>query len=373
MPAMTQDETFMDRALELAVRGRGAVEPNPMVGAVIVRDGVEIAAGWHRRFGGPHAEVEALSAARASGADVRGATVYVTLEPCCHQGKTPPCTGALIAAGVGKVVAAIEDVDARVAGNGFAQLREAGIEVVCGVREEQARRLLRAYIKLRTQARPWVICKWAQTSDGYLLFPPGDERRWISCDAARRKVHEIRSFCDGVLAGIQTVLHDDPLLTNRFGEGRQPARLVLDAELRTSPTCNLLKTRETSPVIVVTAEQSLTKHAVQADALRRAGAEVLALPAKDGLLGLAELLDELGRRQWTYLLVEGGARVHRSFIEQGLADELLVFVSPAGLDGRNLPLLPRLDIRSLQPTLPIAEFEQYTLDHDRVYHAILRR
>ena len=359
----------MSLALELAAAGRGSVEANPMVGAVIVRDGKEIARGWHRRFGGPHAEVEALSAARAAGTDVRGATVYVTLEPCCHFGKTPPCTEALIAAGVGKVVAAMQDVDARVAGQGFARLRQAGIEVVVGVCEAEARKLLRAYVKLRTQRRPWVILKWAQTADGYLLFPPGDPRRWISSESGRRRVHEVRAYCDGVLAGIGTVLHDDPQLNNRSGHGKQPSRVVLDAGLRTPPDGRLMRARNESPVILACSEGAEAARPAAAAALRAGGAELLPLPVRDGLLDLNTLLDELGRRQWTYLLVEGGAAVHRSFLTQRLADELLVFISPdrCGLS----PGLLNLDLQSLRPDLPLVDVEELMVERDRMIHAVL--
>ena len=360
----------MDLALELALAGRGCVEPNPMVGAVIVRDGVEVARAWHRRFGGPHAEVEAIAAARAAGADVRGATIYVTLEPCCHQGKTPPCTRALIEAGIGKVVAAMRDVDARVGGQGFEQLRRAGIEVVQGVREAQASRLLAAYIKLRTLNRPWVICKWAQTADGYIGLPADDSRRWISSEASRRRVHQVRAYCDGILAGIGTVLADDPLLTNRSGTSRQPTPVVLDCELRTPPAGRLMRAHAGSPVLIVTSAEALAAHVDRAGALRSAVAELLPLPSREGLADLPALLDELGRRQWTYLLVEGGQSVLRSFLDQALVDELLVFIAPLRLGRPGLPL-PVMDFEQLRARLPLADVEESLLAGDRVIHARL--
>jgi len=319
----------MSRAVALARRGRGSVEPNPMVGAVIVRDGRIIGAGWHKRFGDPHAEVEAIAAAAAAGEDPAGGTLYVTLEPCCHHGKTPPCTEAIIAAKIARVVAAMEDPDPNVAGRGLAALRAAGVEVLVGPMEQAARRLLAAYVKLRTRGRPWVICKWAQSLDGRIATASG-QSKWISSEASRRRVHELRGRCDGVCVGAGTVSADDPLLTNRSGAGRQPARVILDDRLVTPPGGRLLATAGESPVIIATVEGAPP---AAAEALTGAGAEVLTLPAGDGGVDLGALLDELGRRQWTNLLVEGGQAVLGSFIAAGLADELRVFVAPRLVGG----------------------------------------
>ncbi len=353
-----EDENFMAIALACAGLGRGAVEPNPMVGAVLVKDGREIARGWHGRFGGPHAEVAALAAARAAGVDPRGSTAYVTLEPCCHYGKTPPCTKALIEAGVARVVAAMEDPDPRVAGKGLAALREAGIEVQSGVCQAQARQLLAAYIKLRTQRRPWVICKWAQTADGCLALPPG-QGRWISSPPAREEVHRLRGLCDGIAVGVGTVLADDPLLNNRSGGGKQPVRLVLDSRLRTPIVCQLIATARRWPVMIACAAGA---DAAAKARLQAAGAEVIELPAGEGGVDLRGLLNELGGRQWTYLLVEGGAKVLRSFIASGLADEMIVFTSPRSCghaDG-----LPRFDIQSNQAGFEL--LAQQAIGADRI-------
>ncbi|MCJ7543618.1 MAG: bifunctional diaminohydroxyphosphoribosylaminopyrimidine deaminase/5-amino-6-(5-phosphoribosylamino)uracil reductase RibD [Phycisphaerae bacterium] len=302
-----EDERFMTLALELAGRGRGAVEPNPMVGAVLARGQEELARGWHQRFGSPHAEVEALSSAAAAGVDSRGATMYVTLEPCCHHGKTPPCTEALIAAGLARVVVAIEDVDSHVAGRGIAALRAAGIEVAIGVCRDQTRRLLAPYIKLRTAHRPWVLCKWAQTAEGFLALPAG-QGRWISSPASRQHGHRLRGLCQGVCVGVGTVLADDPLLTNRSGAGRAPLRIVLDATLRMPPACRLVATASQSPVLVATTPAAIAAQERVAQELTRAGVEVLALPPAAGSadrprVDPGALLDELGRREHTYLLV----------------------------------------------------------------------
>ncbi|MBN1553779.1 MAG: bifunctional diaminohydroxyphosphoribosylaminopyrimidine deaminase/5-amino-6-(5-phosphoribosylamino)uracil reductase RibD [Phycisphaerae bacterium] len=337
------DESFMRRALALARLGRGCVEPNPMVGAVLVRDGEIVAEGYHRRFGDAHAEVEALRAAQAAGADPAGATMYVTLEPCCHHGKTPPCTDALKQARVGRVVAAMEDPDENVAGQGLAILRDAGIEVTCGVCETEARDMLRSYIKLRTRHRPWCIAKWAQTKDGYLALPNG-MGRWISGEESRRRVHELRSRCDGILVGIETVLADDPLLTNRSGEGNQPTRVVLDSRLRIRTDSQLVLTVRSAPLLIVTTRRAADEQPDMVHALQQRGAEVLTLPETNQQVSLSALLDELGRRNWMHLLVEGGEGVLRSFLAEGFPDELQVYVSPHTVGDANLP---RLDVESV--------------------------
>ena len=373
----------MTLALELAAGGRGSVEPNPMVGAVLVREGsagspqVELARGWHRQFGGPHAEIECLSAAQAAGLgdQVRGATLYVTLEPCCHHGKTPPCTDALIAAGIRRVVVAVEDPDPRVAGRGITALKAAGIEVTVGVCRDQARRLLAPYVKLRTAHRPWVICKWAQTAEGLLALPPG-LGRWISSAESREHAHRLRGLCQGVCVGVGTVVADDPLLTNRSGTGPQPLRIVLDASLRTPRTCRLVATASQSPVLVATTSAALAGQGHIAEELTRAGAEVLALPQAAGSPGrphvdLGALLDELGRREHTYLLVEGGAEVLRSFISARLADELWAFVCPPA--GRQAPgPLPRLDIAEIVRALDLSAPVEQSFGPDRLERYVLR-
>lgn len=359
------DIRLMSEALDCAAAGRGLVEPNPMVGAVIARDGREIARGWHRRFGGPHAEIEALQAARRAGAKVRGATLYVTLEPCCHHGKTPPCTDAVIAAGIARVVAAMEDPDTRVAGKGLARLRQAGIEVTVGVCQDRARRLLGPYCKLRRTNRPWVICKWAQTADGFLALPPG-QGRWISNERSRAIVHELRGLVDGILVGAATVRRDDPLLTNRGPNPRQPARVILDGSLSTPPDSQLIRTARQVPVIVATTQAGQLGGYERAARLHQAGAELLVLPAGPNptpatcsltRVSLPALLDELGRRQWTFLLVEGGPTVLRQFISAALADELIVFCPAQAELGARIDAvahidLPRFDLADLAGKLP---------------------
>ncbi|MFP4434759.1 MAG: bifunctional diaminohydroxyphosphoribosylaminopyrimidine deaminase/5-amino-6-(5-phosphoribosylamino)uracil reductase RibD [Phycisphaerae bacterium] len=369
MDEISRHEHWMRIALDEARKGVGRVEPNPPVGAVLVRDDEELARGHHHKFGGPHAEVEALTTATERGMDTAGATMYVTLEPCSHYGQTPPCVEAILKHDIARVVASLEDPDSRVAGEGFGQLREAGVEVVCGPCREEARELLKAYIKLRTKRRPWVIGKWAQTGDGALALTD-DAGRWISNDASRRDVHRIRGLCDGILVGSGTAIADDPLLTNRSGDGKQPTRLVLDCRLRTPTDSRLALSAHQAPVLIATEETASATRLAHADALQRSGAELLALPCNDDGIDLDALLDELGRRQWTRLLVEGGAEVHRSFIQADLYDELIVYVSPN--DAPADRGLPRLHYRDVAERLSLGEPEEIDLDGDRRLRWVLR-
>ncbi len=357
-------------ALGLALRGRGSVEPNPMVGAVVVRDGEVVGRGWHKRFGGPHAEIEAIRDTRAGGASTRGATMYVSLEPCCHtRKKTPPCTEAIVTAGLSCVVTAMEDPDPNVGGRGLARLRDAGVDVRCGVMGGEAVRILRAYVKLRRTGRPWVICKWAQTADGYLALPPG-RGRWISGPESRRYVHVLRGVCDGVCVGSGTVLADDPLLTNRGGDGRQPARLVLDARLNTPTDCQLIHTSDRSPVLIATTLGGEANALDKAERLRELGAELVVVDAGQRGVDLDALLEELGRRNWTHLLVEGGAQVLRSFVDAGLADELMAFVAPTELGGVGGDL-PHFDLADVARSGNLGEADEQAFGDDVLRHYTL--
>ncbi len=305
------DREWMGRALALAERGRGHAEPNPLVGAVVVRDGRPVGEGWHQRYGQAHAEVNALAAA---GEAARGATLYVTLEPCCHFGKTPPCTDAVIGAGVGRVVAAMSDPFPQVAGRGAELLRQAGIAVDVGVCEAEARRLNAPYLKLMTKGRPYVHAKWAMTLDGKIATRSGDSK-WISNKASRGWVHELRGRMDAIVVGIGTVLADDPLLTARPPGPRTPVRVVLDRQGRTPPTSQLARTAREAPTWVVTAGEPAAH-------LGELGCKV------SNLRDVRALLDEMGRRRMTNVLVEGGAGVLGSFLDAGEIDEVHVFVAP---------------------------------------------
>jgi diaminohydroxyphosphoribosylaminopyrimidine deaminase/5-amino-6-(5-phosphoribosylamino)uracil reductase len=311
------DETWMRRALDLAARGRGAVEPNPMVGAVVVRDGVVVGEGWHQKYGGPHAEVFALNAA---GEAARGATLHVSLEPCCHLGKTPPCTDAVSKAGVARVVAAMQDPFPRVAGQGEAILRSAGIAVEVGVCETEARSLNAPYLKLVGKGRPWVIAKWAMTLDGKIATRTGDSK-WISNESSRRIVHELRGRVDAVIVGIGTALADDPLLTARPPGPRVALRVVMDRTARLPLTSRLVQTAHETPTLIVCDERLSPSE--RREALRQAGCAVMA-----GECAVGGLLDELGRQRLTNVLVEGGSGVLGAFLDAGEIDEVHAFVAP---------------------------------------------
>ncbi|MFO0852360.1 MAG: bifunctional diaminohydroxyphosphoribosylaminopyrimidine deaminase/5-amino-6-(5-phosphoribosylamino)uracil reductase RibD [Gemmataceae bacterium] len=327
---MADDERWMRHALALAARGQGAVEPNPMVGAVVLdAAGNLVGEGYHQRFGGPHAEVFALAAA---GEQARGGTLVVTLEPCCHHGKTPPCTDAVLASGVRRVVAAMADPFPKVAGGGLAILRSAGLDVTVGVCEAEARRLNAPYLKLLGTGRPWVIAKWAMTLDGRIATRTGDSK-WISGEASRQRVHKLRGRVDAVIVGRGTVVADDPLLTARPPGPRTAARVVLTASGELPEGCQLRTTAREVPVIVFTAAGSEAKLAGWA----ADGAEVVPLPAGDNVLSADAVLAELGRRRMTNVLVEGGAGAHGAFLDARAVDEVWAFVSPVLVGGTAAP------------------------------------
>jgi len=348
------DEHWMRQALTLAERGRGQVEPNPLVGAVVVRDGKLIGAGWHQCYGTAHAEVHALDAA---GAAARAATLFVTLEPCCHHGKTPPCTDAVIAAGIRHVVAAMSDPFPRVAGGGIARLQAAGLTVAVGLCETEARRLNAPYLKLLATGRPYVHAKWAMTLDGKIATRTGDSR-WISNEASRRRVHALRGRMDAIIVGIGTALADDPLLTARPPGPRLATRVVLDRHARLPLTGQLARTARETPLLVVSehAQPSLTA----------LGCEVLSCAAG---VTVPALLDELGRRRMTNVLVEGGSGVLGSFLDAGAIDETHVFIAPklaGGADAR--PALGGLGVARIADALPLARWEVEQLDGDVLLH-----
>jgi diaminohydroxyphosphoribosylaminopyrimidine deaminase/5-amino-6-(5-phosphoribosylamino)uracil reductase len=322
-------ESAMSKALQLAALGGGLVEPNPMVGAVVVApDGRCLGTGYHQKFGGPHAEVHAL---REAGDQARGAKLFVTLEPCCHHGKTPPCTDAVIAAGIQHVVVASSDPFPAVAGKGTAQLRNAGITVETGLLEAQAIALTAPFRKLVLRGLPFVTAKWAMSLDGKLAAHTGISQ-WISNSDSRQIVHQIRGRMDGILVGIGTVLADDPLLTARPLGARIPHRIVLDSRARLPLTSQLVQTVSESPVIVFASDAA---PAERIDLLRKAGVEVLCLqPDAAGHPSILQILTELGSRRMTNVLIEGGSDVFGRFYDAGQIDEVHAFISPKLIGGK---------------------------------------
>lgn len=319
------DEDYMREALRLAEYARGRTSPNPLVGAVIVRKGRIVAGGWHREAGTPHAEVHALAMA---GELARGSTLYVTLEPCAHYGRTGPCAKAIAEAGVSRVVMALQDPNPLVAGKGAAMLREAGIEVECGILAEEAARQNEVFLKWILTKQPFVLLKTAMSLDGKIATAAGDSR-WITGEAARARVHEYRDICDGIMAGIGTVLADDPSLTARLPGGRNPVRIIVDSRGRTPLASKVLTDGQAKTVLAVTAQASREKVA----AFGAAGAEVLV--AGDGPeVDLAVLMRELGKREICSILAEGGGTLNFSLLKAGLVDKVLAFVAPKLLGGQ---------------------------------------
>lgn len=358
------DTIWMQRALELAQRGRGAVEPNPLVGAAVVRGETIVGEGWHQRFGGPHAEVHALAAA---GEAARGATLYVTLEPCCHHGKTPPCTDALLRAGIARVVAAMSDPFPLVSGRGAALLRAAGVQVDIGIGEVPARRLNAPYLTLLGKGRPHVHLKWAMTLDGKIATRTGDSK-WISGEESRRRAHELRGRMDGILVGIGTVRADNSLLTARPPGPRIATRIVLDSQGRLPLDSQLARTARESPTVVVTTGP----RAAESVALRQLGCEVLALPDPGGRVSLEQLLAELGRRRMTNLLVEGGACVLGSFLDARLVEEVHVFIAPR-LAGGRAAMSPAagFGVERIAEALSLREMQAEMIGGDVYLHGIV--
>lgn len=320
----------MRRALQLAARGRGRTSPNPLVGCVLVSpDGEVVGEGWHPFAGGPHAEAAALAAA---GEAARGATAYVTLEPCDHHGRTPPCTEALIAAGVAEVVVAHLDPDPRVSGRGVRRLEEAGVRVSVGTLAAEAEALNEAYLTAQRLGRPFVLYKAATTLDGKTATVTG-ESRWISGEAARERVHYWRDELDAIAVGVGTVLRDDPALTTRVPGGRTPLKVVFDGALRTPPRARLFDPDpEGVPArVVVYAAEDAPRD--RAERLRERGAEVVTVPAPDGRPDVAAALADLGARLVRSLLLEGGSTLAWSFFSRRAVDRVAFFVAPKLLGG----------------------------------------
>ncbi len=319
----------MREAIRLARLGEGRVEPNPMVGAVIVRDGRIVAGGYHARYGGPHAEAQALRECNEKGIDPAGATIYVTLEPCSHYGKQPPCAEALIRAGIKRVVIGMPDAFEPVAGRGVPMLREAGIAVEVGICREEAEQLAEPYLKRGRTGLPWTIVKWAQTLDGKTATRTGDSK-WISNDLSRKRVHEIRGRVDAVMVGIGTVRADDPTLTARDVEVKRIARrVVVDPRLSLPQDCNLLQTIGQAPLTLAIDQRLFDDEPDRLKALAARGVELVGLPMLEDQLDLRPLFEHLSQtHQAMNILTEGGAHLTGALFKQGLADQVLAFVAP---------------------------------------------
>ncbi len=328
-----EDKRFMRLALDLAAMGRGRTNPNPMVGAIVVKEGRIMGEGYHQKAGTPHAEVHAL---KAAGRDARGATIYVTLEPCSHHGRTPPCVDAILKAGIAKVVAAMTDPNPLVAGRGLEKLRRAGVEVVSGVMEAEARRLNEVFLKYITTRKPFVLIKAAMTLDGRIATRSGHSR-WITGEQARSYVHQLRDEYDAILVGIGTVLADDPALTTRLVDksGQDPVRVVVDSEGRLPLEARVLTQESNASTIVAVTRRAPEEKLAQ---LAAAGAKILVVNEdRLGMVDLNHLMDLLGQREIASVLVEGGAQINSAALAEGIVDKVAMFIAPKLIGGQQAP------------------------------------
>ncbi|UCH28070.1 MAG: bifunctional diaminohydroxyphosphoribosylaminopyrimidine deaminase/5-amino-6-(5-phosphoribosylamino)uracil reductase RibD [Trueperaceae bacterium] len=353
-------ERHMARALELAERGRGSTSPNPMVGCVVVRDHEIVGEGWHQRAGEPHAEIHAL---RAAGLAARGSTVYVTLEPCNHHGRTPPCSRALIEAGVKRVIIAAQDPNPRVDGRGIEALEKAGIEVEVGVLAREATSQNEVFFTVQLEKRPFVLFKTAMTLDGKIATSTG-ESRWITGPLAREKVHRWRHELDAIAVGINTVLHDDPRLTTRFEGGYSPVKVIFDSAARTPPQAKLFEDdpRGERARVIVFATEKASKTRV--DALRERGAEVITTSQVSGRVEIRTALAELLDRELTSVLLEGGGTLSWSFFEAQAVDRLAWFISPKLLGGNGASPLAGVGVSRLASAFHLESWQTEALGMD---------
>jgi diaminohydroxyphosphoribosylaminopyrimidine deaminase/5-amino-6-(5-phosphoribosylamino)uracil reductase len=347
---LPRDAFYMARAIQLARKGRYTTDPNPRVGCVLVRDGGVIGEGWHVKAGQGHAEVEALK----STPDAKGATAYVTLEPCSHQGRTPPCCDALIKAGVSRVVAAMQDPNPLVSGRGLEKLKAAGIEVTCGILLEDAQALNRGFIKRMTDNRPYVRSKLAMSLDGRTAMASG-ESKWITSDKSRADVQRLRAESSAILTGINTVLADDPALNARVeGDILQPVRVVLDTHLNMPVSAQMAKLPGRS--LILTCAENQQKQ----QALQQAGFEVYQLASKNGRPDLHAVMEFLAGQQINELLVEAGAVLNGALLDEGLVDEVIIYMAPCvlGDQGRGLFKLPGLQQMADKKQLKLRDVRQ---------------
>ena len=314
------DEKYMRQAIALALKGTGRVNPNPLVGAVVVKDGRIIGEGYHQQYGCPHAERNALAACTESAA---GATIYVTLEPCCHHGKNPPCTEALIAAGISRVVVGSPDPNPLVAGKGIAQLKAAGIQVEEGFLQAECDAINFIFFHYITTNKPYLALKYAMTADGKIACHTGASR-WITGEVARHHVHQLRNKYAAIMVGTGTVLADDPELTCRIENGNNPVRIVCDTQLRTPLSSKLVTTAKEVPTIIATCCQEESRH----KPYQEAGCQVLVVPAKNGGVDLQALVHRLGQEKIDSVLVEGGGQLNWSLLQAGLVQRVYTYIAP---------------------------------------------
>ena len=341
------DESYIKLAIEIAKKGRGNVSPNPLVGCIIVKDERIISAGYHEKYGENHAEINAINSAKES---VEGSTLYVNLEPCSHQGLTPPCVDKIIENKIKRVVIGTLDMNPLVCGNGIKILKSAGIDVKAGILENECAAVNKFFFKFITKKNPYVTLKIAQTLDGKIADKQGDSK-WVSSLLSRRYVHELRSKYDAVLIGLGTVMKDNPSLTVRLTEGRNPRRVILDTGLKLSTEHKLFSSNSDKKLIIVTSNKNKSKER-KIKKIKSKGAEVIFVREDRGKLNLKNILKELAKINITSVLVEGGKAIFSSFVKENLFDDLLVFISPKIL-GNGIPAVSDLGIKSISKSLKV--------------------
>ncbi|HSQ88136.1 bifunctional diaminohydroxyphosphoribosylaminopyrimidine deaminase/5-amino-6-(5-phosphoribosylamino)uracil reductase RibD [Romboutsia sp.] len=320
------EKTYMKLALELAKIGNGKVNPNPMVGAVIVKDNKVIGKGYHQEYGQNHAEVNAINSATE---DISGSTMYVTLEPCSHYGKTPPCVEKIIESNVSKVVIASLDPNPLVSGNGVKKLIDAGIEVVTGVLDDENKKLNEVFMKYIVDKKPFVIMKVAMSLDGKIATSSG-ESKWISCEESRKEVHKLRNIVMGILVGVDTVIKDNPKLTARLENGKNPIRIIVDSNLRIPIDSNVIQNIKEARSIVVTTNKAIKD---KVKTLENKGVEVLIVNEKEGRVDLKDMIDKLGKLNIDSILLEGGSTLNFSALNEKIVDKIQVYIAPKIIGG----------------------------------------
>lgn len=357
-------EIYMERAIELAYRGMGKVNPNPMVGAVLVKDGRIIGEGWHEAYGMDHAEIHAL---KGCSGDPEGATLYVTLEPCCHYGKKPPCTEAILQSKIAKVVVGTKDVNPLVAGKGIRALQDHGVEVAVGMLEEKCRELVRIFSHYMVTDMPYLTMKYAMTMDGKIATR-SRESKWITGEESREQVQELRGRSMGIMVGVETLLADDPMLNIRKEEARQPIRIICDSRLRTSLDSRVAESAKEFPTILATISDDEEKRR----ALEEKGITVLLVAEKEGRVDLLALMRELGRRGMDSVLLEGGGTLNEAALRAGLVDEVHVYMAPKIIGGcESLTPVEGAGVTRLEEAYP---FALHALDcHGEDIHLTYRR
>ncbi len=356
---------FMQKALELAAKGKGRTSPNPMVGAVIVKGGKVIAGDYHRRSGTPHAEILAL---KKAGKQAKGAALFINLEPCCHTDKkTPPCTRAIIESGLKKVVIAMTDPNPKVAGKGIAELKRAGIEIETGLMENEAKRLNEAFAKFITNREPFVILKAAQSLDGKIATA-GGESKWITGDKARKHVHMLRNEVDALMVGIGTVIADDPSLDCRVRGGRNPYRIIVDSSLRIPLDAKVLKHNDRKTIIATTKSANREK----INSIIKSGNKVLTVKSRDGRVDLKSLMKELGRLEITSVMIEGGSSLNASALSSRIVDKVIFFCAPIIIGGVDaIPSVGGLSPASLKKIVKVKDLQVKQVGDDFLFEGYI--